>query len=199
MLIIPWRVSSKLLICIAWIRVSRIRDRAGFMQPLGAVFLIWECCTGGNRMQVTLAVRSQAAILLAADTTTLAPAADANKMVLVMAPFTPGEGIGLGDLTLATFDGSTPLLCGLGTQPSGFDPATSDLIIDLKPPVTGFRWETTGLTHLPQTIYGYALLNNAGDTVLAADLLPVPQELVIVNQRIDIGVPYIRQIANTMV
>lgn len=150
-------------------------------------------------MLPTIAVRSQAAILLAADATTLAPATDANKLALVMEPFTPSEDLAIGDLTLATFDGSTPIAVGVGTQPTGFDPSNKDLLIDLKPPVTGFRWETTGVTNLPQTIYGVALINDAGDLLLATERFPVAITLNAINQRIDAGAPYIRQLANSMV
>ena len=116
----------------------------------------------------TLAIREQAMKLLAADTTTLAQAANANVMALVMNNIAPSESIVLADLTLATFDGATPLAIGLGTQAEGLDPATSDALIDFKNPVGGFRWETTGITNLPQTIYAYAVLNAALDTVLAS-------------------------------
>jgi len=125
-------------------------------------------------MFATKALRGAAATLLAADASTLAPATDANKIVLVKAPFTPGEGVALGDLTLADFDGSTPILVGVGTQPTGWDPNNDDRIIDLKPPTTGFRWETTGTTNLPQTIYGFALTDTAGAVVHGSQLLDTP-------------------------
>ncbi len=150
-------------------------------------------------MFATKALRGAAATLLAADASTLAPATDANKIVLVKAPFTPGEGVALGDLTLADFDGSTPILVGVGTQPTGWDPNNDDRIIDLKPPTTGFRWETTGTTNLPQTIYGFALVDNGEATVLASQLFDTPIALTAVDQRVDAGAPFIRQLANSMV
>jgi len=132
-------------------------------------------------------LRLACADLLAADTATLAQAADNNVLALVMADFAPSENILIGGITLATFDGSTPILVGLNTQPTGENPQDDSAIISLKPPAGGWRWETTGTTHLPQTIYGFALLNKALDTVLATELLPNQQTLTAINQVIELN------------
>lgn len=131
-------------------------------------------------------VRLQLGELLAADATTLAPVTG-NKVALVMDPFTPEETMVPGSLTLATFDGSTPIVAGTGTQPAGLDPATGDQIITIKEPAGGFRWETSGVTNLPQTIYGYALLTNDLATLLAVATLPTPVTLQIAGQQINLG------------
>ena len=136
-------------------------------------------------MKPTRAIRNAAADALAAQAATLAPATDANKMALIMAPFEPGESLTFADLTLATFDGATPILCGTGTQPTAYDPSTDDSVIDIKPPAGGFRWETTGTTNLPQTIYGYCLLDNAAAVLYAAAAFDVPVILTGINQRVD--------------
>ncbi len=146
----------------------------------------------------TLALREKAMKLLAADTATLAPAALANKMVLSKATFIASEATKFADLTLADFDGSTPIDCGTGTQPEGLNPGTNDAVIDLLSPAGGFRWETTGVTHLPQTIFGYALLNNAMDTVLASELFANPITLTAINQRVEGLDGSILQLANSM-
>lgn len=161
-------------------------------------FVVSPSLIGVVPMIPTIAVRSKAAILLAADSATLAPAADANQMVCLQEPFTPSENLVMADLTPADFDGSTPIAVGVGTQPTAFDPNNNDMLIDLKPPVTGFRWETTGVTNLPQTIYGFALTNLAGDTLLGTERLAVPITLTAINQRVDAGAPFIRQLANSM-
>jgi hypothetical protein len=146
----------------------------------------------------TLALREKAMKLLAADAATLAPPALANHMWLVMSNFVPAETTVLTDFTLATFDGSTPIDVTVGTQPEGLDPATKDAIIDISPPAGGFRWETTGVTNLPQTIYGYALLDNADAVLLGCGLLDSPITLNAVNERIDIGDVNLRQLANSI-
>lgn len=146
----------------------------------------------------TLALREKAMQLLAADTATLAQAADANVIVLIKEPFTPGESLALGDLTPADFDGSTPLECGLGTQPEGQDPANTDALITLESPAGGWRWETTGVTNLPQTIYGYALMTDGLAALLGADTLPTPIDLTGVNQVVQLGALGFRQLAGSI-
>ena len=128
------------------------------------------------------AIRLTVGSLVAADATYLAPAADANKIALVKASFTPDENLVIGDVTLADFDGSTPLLVGVGAQNVGLNPATGDQRITLKDPAGGFRWVTTGLTNLPQTIYGAILMNNAGTTLLAMEVFDTPLVLQEVGQ-----------------
>lgn len=149
-------------------------------------------------MKSTLALREGAAELLAADPDTLAPVADANKMVLLKAPINPGENVPFIDLVPADFDGSTPLDCGLGTQPSGLDPTTSDSIITLKSPAGGWRWESTGLTNLPQTVYGAALMNNAMDGYYGAMVLDTPVTIANTNQVIDLGPQTFRLLAGSL-
>lgn len=135
----------------------------------------------------TNAVAEQSAKLLAADTTTLAPAVDANVIALIMSNFTPSPTLLIGDVVLATFAGATPILGVTGTQAEGIDPQTGSFVIDLSPAAGGYRWETTATTNLPQTIYGIALLKNDLSVLYASALLPTPILLTGVNQRIDIG------------
>lgn len=143
-------------------------------------------------------VAEKAMQLLAADAATLAPAANANEMVLINAAFTPGPALVIGDLSLADFDGSTPLDVGVGTQPEGLDPATGDPIITIKPPAGGWRWETTGVTNLPQTIWGVALTTDNGAALLATALLPVPITLSAVNQVVQLDAQTLRQLAGSI-
>jgi hypothetical protein len=149
-------------------------------------------------MQATLALRERMAILLAADATTLAQVADANLIVLFTNAITPSEDTLAADLTLADFDGSTPLAVGLAGQAEGLDPNTTDAIITIKSPVGGWRWETTGLTNLPQTINGFALTNQAGTTLFAAERLAVPITLDAVNQVVQLENVVLRQLAGSL-
>jgi len=136
-------------------------------------------------MWASRALRMAAMTRLASDTATLAPAADPNHLCLVMSEFTPSEDLVVADVDLATFDGGDPIEVELGTQPSGFEPGTDDSSIDISPPVGGFRWETTGITNLPQTIYGYVLTNEAETTILASAIFDTPFVLTGVNQVVD--------------
>jgi hypothetical protein len=124
--------------------------------------------------------------LLAAQATTLAPATDPNVLALISAPFNLTENLIAADLTLADFTGSTPIEGVTGTQEVGIDPVTLAQVIEVTPPLGGYRWETTNTTNLPQTIYGYALLNNAMSTLLAVGELPDPITLQDAGQFIDV-------------
>jgi hypothetical protein len=150
-------------------------------------------------MQATRALREKMAQLLAADTTTLAQAADANLIKLCTNNFTPSESSVYADMEFADFDGSNPIEVELGTQPEGLDPNNADALITLSPPAGGFRWETTGVTNLPQTITGFALVNNGETTLFACDRLPTPITLTAINQVVDLGALILRQLANSLV
>jgi len=145
------------------------------------------------------ALRLAALELLGADSATLNPGVgDEVEIMLVQNDFAPAESIILADVTLANFDGSTAISAGAGAQPVLADPGTNDAIMDIKMPAGGYRWETTGMTHLPQTIYGYVLLDSAHTVVYAAQRFVSPITLTAINQRIDIGQPTIVLPANTM-
>lgn len=146
----------------------------------------------------TAALREKAAALLAADATTLAPATDANVIALIINSFNPGEDLSLDDITFADFDGSTPIACGTGTQPEALDPNTSNAVISIKPPAGGFRFETTGVTNLPQTVFGFALLNDDSTVLLASEVLTNPITLTAINQLVQLPPVLITQTANSM-
>lgn len=137
-------------------------------------------------------VRLRLGTLLAADATTLAPAADNNTVLLIMSDFTPNEDLVPADLTPATFDGSAGLLAELGAQQVGLDPTTGDQIVTIEEPVGGWRWITTGLTNLPQTIFGYGLYNEALDTLLGVTKLDTPITLQGVGEEINLGAIQLR-------
>lgn len=133
------------------------------------------------------AVRKQLGELLAADATTLAPAADANTVALIKAAFVPDEAMVAADVTLADFDGSTPIAAAVGAQQAGIDPATGQQIITIKETAGGWRWETTGVTNLPQTIFGYGLFNDDQTVLLGLALLDSPLTLTEAGQEVNLG------------
>lgn len=149
-------------------------------------------------MQSSRALRIKMMQLLAADTATLAQAADPNHVVLLMEPVTPSEALVMADVTPATFDGATPIEVELGTQGEGTDPNTDDGLISILPPADGFRWETTGVTNLPQTIYGFALTNEAQTTLFGAEALEVPIVLTGVNQVVQLPAVQFRELAGCL-
>lgn len=111
-----------------------------------------------------------------------------NRVALIKAPFTPDENLAYADLTLADFDGSTVLTVALGAQQVGVDPISGQQLITILEPAGGWRWITTGVTSLPQTIYGFALFDSTGPgPLLAVELLPTPIDLTAVGQQINLG------------
>jgi len=149
-------------------------------------------------MQSSRALRIKMMQLLAADAATLAQAADPNHVVLLMEPVTPSEGLVMADVTPADFTGSTPIEVELGAQGEGLDANTDDGIISILPPVGGWRWETTGTTNLPQTIYGFALTNEAETTLYGAEALETPIVLTGVNQVVQLPAVEFRELAGCL-
>lgn len=128
-----------------------------------------------------------------------AAAADATwlagnlTVALIKSPFTPGQatldGLVAGDQ--ADFDGYAQKAAAAATRKVDIDPATGDILVTILPPAGGWRWETTGDTHLPETIYGAALLQGTvgaifPDSVIASEVFNSsvtftghPQQLVV--------------------
>jgi hypothetical protein len=117
----------------------------------------------------------------------LKQATNANVIRLIAAPFTPSEDLVVGDLTFATFTGSTGLDAELGDQDSGVDPLSGEQRVTIVEPVGGWRWETADAVNLPETIYGFALLTNASAALLAVQAFPSPIALTEAGQEINIG------------
>ena len=105
----------------------------------------------------------------------------------VMNNFAPSEQTLLSDVVLADFTGSTPIDLVVGAEPEAFNPVTNASQIDLAAPLGGFRWVTGDAVHLPQTIFGYVLLNHGSTVVMASQLLDTPITLTSFPQVIDLG------------
>lgn len=113
--------------------------------------------------------------------------ASAPYIALVMAAFTPSPSLVLTDLTLADFTGSTPKAAGAAAPAFYTDPTTGDFIALLAEPAGGWKWSPSDGTNLPQTIFGYACLNNAQDELMATELIDPPITLSAPDQVITIG------------
>jgi hypothetical protein len=140
------------------------------------------------------------ALLLAADPTTLAPAAagSENLIALIDQAFTPSELITPAALHIASFNGATAKAVKFGTQPTGDDPLSADCIIDLLSVDGAFRFQTADAVGMPVSIYGFALFNNALTTVLACETFPTPIQLTGPGQVIDISDAQLRQLAGSL-
>lgn len=138
-------------------------------------------------MLLMKALRLALGTLLASDSSTLAPATLPNKMGLAKNNFSLTENLVIGDIVAADFDGSTLIPGAAGAQQTGLDPATNDQVLTIKDPAGGYRWITTGSTQLPQTIYGYYLVDTTGANLLMAGRFNTPITLTDVGQVINLG------------
>jgi hypothetical protein len=134
-------------------------------------------------MKPVRALSNQLSTLLAGDTATIGAAA-ANKVALINAPFVPGVNLLFADLSLSATAGLVPLAGVAGAQFESVDPVTGELIVEIKPPAGGFRWETqVGFTG-PETIYGFALIDNGAANLWGTQSLPDPIVLTAPNESI---------------
>lgn len=133
------------------------------------------------------AILTQFTTLLAADTTTLA-AVVPPEVALIKSAFVPAPDLDISTLTEADFDGYASITATAGTQLAVIDPATGDNMTQIKEPAGGWHWVTTGLTNLPQTIYGFVLVATAPPlaTLYGAQLLATPIVLTGVGQVVDL-------------
>lgn len=134
--------------------------------------------------------------LLAADTTSFANGVNADlpgHVILIKEAFTPSPDIDPLALQAieADFTGYTTggISSSTGTQNTAMDPLTSDYLLQLKQPAGGFRWETTGTTNLPQTIYGYAVLDLDTPRCYWSALFDTPVVLTAQNQTVQVDQP----------
>lgn len=133
-----------------------------------------------------LELQNSVAELVRADTTILA-SASAMFVKLSKTSFTPGPNQVPGDFTEADFDGYGAIQGTAGAQTGGIDPLTGQTLITINEAGDPWFWQVTGLTNLPQTIYGAYLTNNGGTKVWGSVLFLNPIPLSAIGQQIDIG------------
>ena len=124
--------------------------------------------------------------LLAADVAFLAAVA-ANKVALIVAPFAQSEILVFADLTFATFTDSAPKAGVAGTQQSGIRPGVGDQVITILAPAGGWRFECTVAPGVAETVFGFALLDNAGAVLLGTSILPSTVTIAAIGDFIDLG------------
>lgn len=121
-------------------------------------------------MTPTDTTTARVATLIATDTTTLDAALNV-KIRLSKAAFTPGPSTTPASITVADFDGYADLEKDAAAPNVYTDPATGDTVVELPAPAGGWSFETTGTTNLPQTIFGFLLLDNAGAVCYGSQLI----------------------------
>lgn len=103
----------------------------------------------------------------------------------------------LADLTLAAFEGYGAIECAAGAPQVAINPVTGAFEVRLREPAGGFEWIAGG-EDLPETIYGFAVLNNAGTLLIAAQNFDTPIVLNAANQVIDVPQPKVSLQINYM-
>jgi hypothetical protein len=109
-------------------------------------------------------------ILLAGDANSLS-SATAMHVHLVQDAIAPGPDTDFTVLTECDFDGYAAIDVEIGDQDSYYDPVLEMRVVQLIPPVGGWKWETTGVTNLPQTAQAIVLTDTADTTTWGSQLL----------------------------
>lgn len=122
-------------------------------------------------MVITDTLEVRVPTLLAADATTLAPAALALNVYLVAAVFTPARGTRFANLTVAVGGGLEAKNPGVGAQIMGFDPAKNVWKVILREPAGGWNYVSTAVTDPVETIHGYVVTNDDDTETYGSDLL----------------------------
>lgn len=120
------------------------------------------------------ALANQLSTLLAADASTLAPPALANKVGLVVANFTPTPATVYGDLVISAAASLTPIAVPVGAQAESVDPVTGEYVVEIIPPLGGYRWETPPGFTGPVTVYGFALFDNGAANLWGSVKIDTP-------------------------
>jgi hypothetical protein len=136
-------------------------------------------------MTPSATLQSDIATLLAHDTGTLA-AATAVNIHLAQNPFVPSPSLALASLTEANFTGYAALAGTSGNQNVYQDPLSGLQTVELIPPAGGWHFATTGVSNLPQTIYGWYVTDHLNAVLYGSGLLATPIPLSISGQAFDL-------------
>jgi hypothetical protein len=126
-------------------------------------------------------LQTQIATLIAGDATTLG-SSTAMHVHLAKAAFTPSPNLDPATLTEADFAGYAAIDPTTGTQLIYQDPVTGLITVEIKEPVGGWHFQTTGTGQLPQTIYGWYLTDSTDAVLYGSGLLDTPVPLAISGQ-----------------
>ena len=138
-------------------------------------------------MKITNALANRIGPLLSADDSSLGPASGPCVVALIENEFTEAIDRVSADLTRCAVAGLTPIAAGTGDQVESIDPVTGEIIVEMKPPAGGFRFECTSATGLPKTIFGIAVLDTTLATLWMCERFDDPITITAVNQAITLG------------
>lgn len=135
----------------------------------------------------TTVLDNRIAALIAADTTTLDQATNANYVCLVISPFVPGPNLDFTTLTEASFPGYAAIPAALGAQTAYTDTSTGLRVVEILPPVGGWTYASTGTPSPAQTVYGFVLVNHTKTVTYGGQLFPTPIVINGTGQGINLG------------
>lgn len=124
------------------------------------------------------------------------PAGDEFKIMLFKNNVTVSPATVIGDLEAADFGGATPKTCGAGECTSAIDPVTGERQIRVLEPAGGFEFTVDSSDNLPQTIHGFAMTNEAGTELIAAENFTTPIPLAEIGHVVDVPQPKLSLPAN---
>jgi len=119
-------------------------------------------------MKPVKALVERMAELLGADTVTLAAPVTFVALHVAKEAFTPGPNLVLGDLVEADFAGYAELHAASAATQVFVDPATSEVVIQVREPAGGWFWESSGAVDPAMTMFGVYLTDAAGTTLHGA-------------------------------
>lgn len=126
--------------------------------------------------------------LIGADTGGLAEATPFVAVRLAKTAFTEDVALVIGDMDEADFDGYAELHAASAATQVFLDPVTGLWTLQVREPAGGWHWVTSGVTNLPQTIYGFYLTDAAGTLLLGVHRFASEDEVLlqIVGQGVDV-------------
>lgn len=126
--------------------------------------------------------------LLGADVGVLAEATPFVALRLAKTAFSESVNLVIGDMDEADFDGYSALHGASAATQVFIDPVTGLWTLQVREPAGGWHWVTTGLTNLPQTIFGYYLTDSGGTDLWGVHRFSDAEEVLlqIVGQGVDV-------------
>jgi len=150
---------------------------------------------GPFTMQPTQYMINRVAAATVADVLSLADATN-REVGLFKNDFAPALSTVIGDLIEADFGGYARKNGGVAE--SDIDPGTLQRILRVPAPVGGWAFKTTGLTNLPQTIYGFFLFGADTGELLGAFRFEDPITLTMIDQIVPVPGVYFRLLSDAL-
>lgn len=108
---------------------------------------------------------------LRSNMTTLVPFDAPMTLTPIMEPFVATDDLDLATLVPATFTGSAAKTSG--SPDVYYDSVLDRECIRLPDPLGGWAWQPTNGVNLPQTIYGFLVIDDAADRMASFNIAPV--------------------------